>query len=74
MVFDLDMIVEPGAAPTPLGIDIRLLRQWLERRPVEIFEQLAARDAKAAQGTLLVDIDKHVLDSLVQAPPGCKAR
>src|SRR4029453_9606903 len=48
MVLDLDMIVEPGPAQTPLGIDIRLRRQWLEHRPVEIFEQLAARNTKTA--------------------------
>src|SRR5690242_16610197 len=48
MVFDLDMVVETGPAQTPFGIGIRLRRQWFEHRPVEIFEQLAARDAKAA--------------------------
>ena len=48
MIFDLDMIVEPGAPYPPFGIDVRLRGQRLERRPVQFFEQLLAGDAQPA--------------------------
>ena len=38
MIFDLDMIVEPGAPYPPFGIDVRFRGQRLERRPVQFFE------------------------------------
>ena len=49
MVFDLDMIVEPGAPYPPLGKDVGLRGQRLERRRVQFLEQLLAGDAQPAQ-------------------------
>ena len=66
MVFDLDMIIEPGAPYPPLGIDVRLRGQRLERRPVQFLEELLAGDAEPAQRTAPVDIGKHLPDGLVQ--------
>ena len=48
MVFDLDMIVEPGTPDPPLGIDVRFRGQRLKRRPVQFLEKLLAGDAQPA--------------------------
>jgi len=46
VVLDLHMIVEPGAPNPPLGVNVRLHGQRLERRAVEVFEELLAGDAQ----------------------------
>ena len=66
MIFDLDMIIEPGAPHPPLGVNVRLRGQRLERRPVQLLEELLAGDAEPAQRAAPVDIGKHLPDGLVQ--------
>ncbi len=43
---DIDVIVEPGAALLPFGIDIGLDGQWLQRGFVEPLEQIPAAGTK----------------------------
>src|SRR5262245_1129955 len=59
---DLDVIIDADAAHTPLGEHVGLLRQRLERRAVELFEQLAARDAEATDRPLLVEARQELAD------------
>src|SRR4051812_22733081 len=70
---DLDMVVEPDPASPPLGQHVGLHRQRLQRWPVELFEQLPAGDAQAADGTLLVETHQQFADrgvELAQAVEG----
>jgi hypothetical protein len=55
VALDIDVVVDTDTAHAPFGEDIRLDRQRLERRPIEFFEQLPARDAEAADRPLLVE-------------------
>ena len=47
---DVDVIVDADPAHAPLAIFVRLSRQILERRAIDLLEQLAAGDAEPAQG------------------------
>jgi hypothetical protein len=55
MPLDIDMVVDTDTAHAPFGEDIGLEGQGLECRPVELFEQLPARDAEPADWPLLVE-------------------
>ena len=59
VVLDLHMIVEPGAPNPPLGVNVRLRGQRLERWPVQFFKELLAGDAEATQRAAPVDIGKR---------------
>ena len=48
VLVDFDVIIDAEPAGAPLGKDVRLNGQWLERRPVEFFEQLPAGAAEPA--------------------------
>jgi hypothetical protein len=48
MPVDVDGVVAPDAADPPLGIFVRLGRERLQRRAIELHEQIAAADAEAA--------------------------
>ena len=63
---DLDVVVDADTAHAPFGEDIRLDRQRLESRPVELFEQLPARDAEAADRPLLVEPLEQLADRGVE--------
>ncbi|KAF2989015.1 hypothetical protein MJC1_03871 [Methylocystis sp. MJC1] len=65
MRVDLDVIIDADAAQTPFAIFIGLDWQRLQRRAVDLFEQLAAGDAKPAEGPLLVEIFEHLGDRRV---------
>jgi len=66
VLVDLDVVIDADAAPAPLGQDIRFDGQRLEVRPVELFEQLPARRADAAQYPLLVELTQPITDREVQ--------
>ena len=53
---DLDVIVDADPAHAPLGEHIGLGRQGLERRAVELLEQLAARHAEPPDRPLVVEL------------------
>ncbi len=65
MPLDLDMIVEPHLAATPLRQDVRLGRQGLEMRGVKFLEQLPARAAEPAHDPV-VELRHQVGDGGVQ--------
>ena len=44
----IDVVIDADTAHAPLGEHVGLDRQRLERRPVELFEQLPAPDAGPA--------------------------
>jgi hypothetical protein len=46
MRLDFDVIVDADAADPPLGEYVRALRQGLERRPIDLLQQLAAGHAE----------------------------
>jgi hypothetical protein len=35
---DIDVIIDADPADAAFGINVRLQRQWFERRPVQLFE------------------------------------
>ena len=47
MPVDLDMVVEPDGALLPLRVDVRRRGQRLQRRPLQVLEQLPAAGAGA---------------------------
>ena len=59
------MIVETDPAQTPFGIFVRLGRQRLQRRAVELEEQIAAADPQASHGAR-IEISDPLADHLVQ--------
>jgi len=65
MAVDVDMVVEPNPAQTPLGIFVGLRRQGLQRRAVELEEQIAAADTQAPHRTG-IKIGDQLADRLVQ--------
>src|SRR5436305_10175852 len=62
----IDVVTDADPAHAPLGEHIGLDRQGLERRPVELFEQLPARDAEPADRPLLVEPLEQITDRRVQ--------
>ena len=53
---DVDVIVDADPAHAPLAVFVRLAGQRLERRAVDLLEQLAAGDAEPAQGLPFVEL------------------
>ena len=47
---DVDMIVDADPAAAPLAVLVGLARQRVQRRAVDLLEQLAAGDAEPAKG------------------------
>ena len=66
VALDIDVIVDADPAHAPFGEDIRLGRQRLECGPVELFEQLPARDAEPTDRPLLVEPLEQLADRCVQ--------
>ena len=60
------MVVDTDTAHAPFGEDIGLGLQGLERRPVELFEQLPARHPEPADRPLLVEPFEQIADRCVQ--------
>ena len=65
MAVDVDVIIEPDPPQPPLGIFVGLGRQRLQRRAVELEEQIAAADAQAAHRAG-IEIGDQLADRLVQ--------
>jgi hypothetical protein len=61
-----EVVGNADASHAPFGEDLRLDRQGLQRRPVEFFEQPPARDAKAADRSLIVEPLEQLADRGVQ--------
>ncbi len=55
MRLDLDVIVDADPADPPLGEHVRVLRQNLQCRPVDLLQWLAAGDAEPPDRPLLVE-------------------
>ena len=53
---DLDVIVDADSGQAPFAVFVSAVGQGLERRPVDLFEQLAAGDAEPTQGLALVEL------------------
>jgi hypothetical protein len=53
---DVDVIVDADPAHAPLAVFVRLSRQILQRRAIDLLEQLAAGDAEPAQGLAFVGL------------------
>jgi hypothetical protein len=66
VAFDIDVVINANAAHAPFGEHIGLDWQGLERRPVEFFKQLPARDAEPADGALLVELLEQFANRGVQ--------
>ena len=58
---DIDVIVDADPAHAPLAVFVRLSGQILQRRAIDLLEQLAAGDAEPAQGLAFVELC-HELD------------
>ena len=56
MGVDIDVIVDADPAHAPLAVFVRLSRQILQRRAIDLLEQLAAGDAEPAQGLRVVEL------------------
>jgi hypothetical protein len=65
MPVDVDMIVAPDPAQPPFGIFVGLGRQRLQRRRVELEEEIAPADAEAAHRPR-VEIGDQLPDRSVQ--------
>jgi len=65
VVGDLDVVVGRDPAPPPFGKGVRLGRQRLECRPVDLREQLVPADAELAHD-LGVEIGDNLADRLVE--------
>lgn len=79
VVSDLDMIVDADASDAPLGEDVRAGRQGLQRRPIDLVEQMPARYAEPADRAFVIEPVQHranrciefgeaVEDAVAQAP------
>jgi hypothetical protein len=55
---DLDMVVEPDRALLPLRVDVRGAGQRLQRRPLEVLEQLPVAGAEMAGDAVVEPIDQ----------------
>jgi hypothetical protein len=62
---DVDVIVDADPAHAPLAVFVGLTRQRLERRVVDLLEQLAAGDAEPAQGLLLIELGHEFAERAV---------
>lgn len=58
MLGDLDVIIEIDPAALPLGILVRLIWQWGQRRAIELFEQIAPASPPAPERSI-VQLDKE---------------
>jgi len=67
MPLDLDMVIEPCAPAPPFGINIRLCRQRLQRRAVDLLEQLAPRLPDPAQHAPIVELHQEFGDRRVDS-------
>ena len=54
MLVDIDVIIDPDAAGAPFGEHVRLGRQGLECRTIEVFEELASRHAETPDRALVI--------------------
>ena len=65
VLVDLDVVIEPDPAFLPFGKDVRLGRQRLERRTLDLLEQRAAAGAEMARHAI-VDLRHQLGDGRVQ--------
>src|SRR3984957_8553601 len=65
MLRDLDVIIEAGPALLPLGVDVGLSRQWLQRWLVQCLKQRAAARAEMPGDTVVQRCDT-ITDRCVQ--------
>ena len=65
MRLDLDVIVDANPADPPLGEHVRVLRQGLERRPIDLLQQLAAGHAEPSDRPFLIEPDQQLGDRRV---------
>ena len=66
MPLDIDVIIDADPADAPFGEHVRLHRQRFERRPVQLFEQLAPGHAEPADRQLVIYPDQQCADRRVQ--------
>ena len=66
MPLDLDVVVEPDPAFLPLGVDVGLGRQRLERRALDLLEQRAAAGAEMARDAVRSSASTSSADGGVQ--------
>ena len=64
MLVDCDVVIEPGAALFPFGINIWGHRQRLQGGIVQLFKKLSAAGTQMA-GDLVVELDKQRADSCI---------
>src|SRR5271168_511368 len=65
MLRDLDVIIEAGPALLPLGVDVGLSRQWLQRWLVQCLKQRATARAEMPGDTVVQRCDT-ITDRCVQ--------
>ncbi|MCK1733172.1 hypothetical protein IVA79_04155 [Bradyrhizobium sp. 138] len=65
MLGDLDVIIEIDPAALPLGILVRLIWQWGQRRAIEHFEQVAPASPPAPERSS-VQLDKERVNCFVK--------
>ena len=66
VALDIDVVIDADTTNAPFGEDVGLDRQRLERRPVELFEELPARAADPTDGALLVEPPEQLADGRVE--------
>src|SRR5664280_528083 len=63
---------QADAAGAPLGEDVRLDRQRLQRRAIDLFEQLSARHAEPSDRTLFVEKRQEFADRRIDVGKAVK--
>ena len=69
MLGDFHMVIQTGLAFLPFGILVGLQRQWLQRRAIQVLEQLSARSAQMLAG-FGIQLCQFFPDSLVEFGEG----
>ena len=71
---DLDVIVDTDAAHPPFGELVRFARKGLQRRTIDLFEQLPARYAEPPDRALFVEMRHQLTDRRVDLRQAVKVR
>ena len=67
---DLDVIIDIDAGVGPIGVDVAIPRQRLQRRPIEALEERAPRAAAVRFHRPVIEIDEQLGDPRVQRGQG----
>ena len=67
---DVDVIVDADPAHAPLAVFVRLVRQRVERRAIDLLEELAAGDAEPPEDLFFVELGHKLAERGVDVGEG----